>query len=578
MLDPVLMLMMFLLLVLLGWQLWRSPLGRRWRVLWLLVVLALAALLLRPLWPQQQRQLVVLSASANAAADASAAAQLAAEQQATLVEVPSPLIAAALNRLQQHWRRDGGAQVWLVGDGLPEAAWQALSPTTVIWQPSAAPVWQLHVPARIALGDALPITVQAPAPAAVVQILDAAEQLLADASVQNQQAALRVRPAAAGQYDWQLRVRDAAGNLLREAPLSFSVEPIQTAAFVGRFAAPSFEQRALRDWLQQTGMRGEFITQTGQQVQRRDRFNAEDDSALARAVQLYDLRSWLALGRTVQQQRLADVRAGASVVLLSDGSEDAEDVRRQLTGSLAIEWESLAEPLRAVTQNTVSLQRAAWLPVPSERWQQGHDRAVLRRAEQAGQLIWIGLHDSHRLWQRDRAAYAALWQQMLSLPTASAMRWHEPELLLRQQPGLLCLDEAYPAVAVTAGAAGMATPSNAPATPGLPRLQLRTPTQQRLLLPLQPSAWPGRVCAPFTPTQAGWFQLEAPLQLAFRVHDKAPWQETVQLATQRATAQHSQRLPPPPQRSWQPLPDVLAFTLLVAALALIWWRERLLRR
>lgn len=602
MIDTLSVLILLLLLALLVWQLWRGPLTRRWRPLWLLVALAFAALLLRPLWPQPQRELVVLSTGVEASAGQAATATM---PEAEVLSLPTPLTAATLHTLQQQWTREGGAQIHLFGDGLPEAAWQALPPATVIWQPSAAPLWQLQLPNRIRLGDALVIDLQAPTPAAVVQVLDAAEQLLADSTLVDQRASLRLSPAATGQYDWLLRIRDADGALLREAPLSFSVEPVQTRTFVGQFAAPSFEQRALRDWLQQTGMRGEFLTQTGQHVQRRDRFNSDDSTAFDDAVRLYDLRSWLALTAGAQQKRLAAVRAGATLVLLADGSENDETARKQLASMLAITWESLPEPLRAFNQNEVMLQRAAWLPAANARWRQHSERAVLQRDEQAGRVIWIGVQDSHRLWQRDRAAYAALWQQLLSWPAPSDLRWREPDVLLRNQPGLLCLDEAYsePTVGVVPAAeaqraqemravvaqadaeksgadknatdAGTAKPV---AMQPIAALQLRSPSQQPLLLPLQKTAWPGRVCAAFTPTETGWFQLEAPLSLAFRVHAQAPWPETLQQATQQATARHSQRLPPPLPQTWQPVSDAWAFMLLVAALALIWWRERLLRR
>ena len=550
-----------LLLVLL-WQLARSRLPWRWRLLWLPALLAFALALQPPSQPQRQHELIVQTPG-DAASDAAAQAAAARLQQPVLVMTTEPDL-QSWQQLQAALAADQGRRLLLFGHGWTEPVWQALPRQTVIWTPAEMPAWQLDYRHELQHGDALLLQLRAPAPVHSVALLDSRGVAVAETVLQDGAALLRYRPVSTGRFDWQLRLRRSDGEPVREVAVAFVVQPVASLSLQGEFGAPSFEQRALREWWLQTGMKGEFVTRTGQQLQRRDRFNLAADAALVPDILVRDLRSWLAASTREQQQLLQRVGEGRSLLLLSDGSETEPRVRRQLSERLQLQWQSLTEAEQALLIADIALLRSAWLPRADENWQALHDRAVLQRVWGQGRIVWVGVGNSHRLWQRARLAYADWWQRSLPLAKALQARWQVPAESLVGQAAELCLDDV--------GVAAESPPLS---------LTLQRPSGQIDVVAVAPVAAPGRVCAVYRPTEAGWYRLSAavagtsPISTDWRVREAASLPEQQWRNAQLATRLHAQTAAPPLPSRAQPLPAWPFVSVAVLLLALLWWRERI---
>jgi hypothetical protein len=556
--SPTHFLIIFLLLSVLIWQLLRSRLPWRWRLMWPLAVSGVLLMVLPLHWQQLQHELVVLTPG-----DAQARSlgwQWAQQNNADVFVMPTQPDLVGMQSLQSALRQDGGRRLHLFGYGFGDAVWQQLPAQTVIWHEPLPPDWRLDFPENIALGDPVVVRLQTPPSAKLLQLVDNRDQVLTDAPIRTGQASLDFLPASVGHYDWRLRVRTETGELLRDMPLAFTVTATPSLIIAGQFAAPSFEQRALRDWLQQTGMRGEFVTRTGQSVMRRDQFSLDERGIGSPVLQIWVLRSWVAAAEMGRQQLLRQIADGGTLVLLSDGSETEQAARTVLSKTLAVSWRALSEPDQKMLLTNVELHRASWLPKPEGEWQQSDVAdAVLLRTWKQGRMVWLGVTDSHRLWQRDRLQYASWWQSLLQLPATSKPRWQSPGSGIQQQPALLCVDEL---------------PLTSESNPEVIELQLQSPSGEHLSLPLQFSAWPGRRCSLFTPMQSGWYELQAPIRASWRVYAEAPWPEQQAHQAMAATAHHSQNVEPPLERTRQAISRWPFFALSLIAFALIWWRER----
>ncbi|NQD38563.1 hypothetical protein HPT27_16185 [Permianibacter sp. IMCC34836] len=605
-------------LALLLWQLWRSRLSWSWRWLWLPVLASFVLMAMPPSVQQPLAPLVVLTP--GDASSEQAAQQWASQHGSTLLRLPTEPSLAELTLLQQHSQQSQLFQeqqperqleqkqeqppLQLFGNGLSSAAWQQMPTRLIQWQAPAAPEWQLSSNRQLTLGNVLQIHLQAPAAAQVLQLRDARRELIADAPVLSGVASVSWRPTAIGHYDWLLQVRDQHDAVLRELPLAFAVLPNRITRVQAQFSAPSFEQRALREWLQQTGMAGEFLSQTGQQLQRRDAFNpnqpntadnetgntgasaddsnaAENTAENASRLLLLDLRSWQQSSGAQRAQWLQQVARGATLALLADGSEAELAVRTLLSKQLAAEWRSLSETEQAIAIGETALQRASWQLRSNEHWQTltpdadsitGDHDMVLVRSWQQGRVIWLGLSDSHRLWQRARDHYARWWQQSLALPDRNGPVWHDPEDGVQGKPTALCLDNVVADSRATNAEASF--DSSSETNTETLTLTLQTAKGVTETLSLQAAATPGQRCALYTPSAPGWYRITAPVTAWWRVYEQTPSVELQQAAAYEATRQHSQTLAAAPVTRAQPLPRWPFALIVLLGLAAIWWRER----
>lgn len=574
-----------LLLLVLVWQLRSRRLGWQWRWLWLPVTAGFWFAFAPPQAMFRQAELVVLTP--GDASTESAALQWAKQHDAALLRADTTPDFAVLQQLQQQLAGEGGKLLRLFGHGFSAPVWQHLPAQTVIWQGAEPPIWQLQATDQLMLGDSLSIRLRAPATAQRLQLLDGRQQVVADAPFAAGMAELRYQPPAAGHYDWTLRVLNSDNAVAREIALAFAVQQRPSMLIDARFAAPSFEQRALREWWQQTGQRAEIVSRTGQSVQRRDLINVDDPVAAkarvgdgtagrespsidASSLQpeqrllVRDLRSWLNASAKQRADWLQQVASGAGLLLLADGSEAEMRNRQQLARQLDIDWHSLSETEQSFALAEVSLQRAVWQPQVSAHWRLGNDAGVWQRDWQQGRIIWLGVLNSHRLWQRARGVYAEWWQQALQLAQPPQPRWISPGVVLQRQPSLLCLAEI-----------GVADIGLAAAGANLPLLQLQTPSGEVQSLRLLSSSWPDRACAAYTPSESGWYQLRAPIRASWRVYAEPPLIEQQWHAAQAATRQHSQSQEHAERHTRQPLPRWPFLLLVLIGLGLIWWRERL---
>ncbi len=538
--------------VLLVWQ-WRRARGDRWRQFgWLVAVAAWCVLLSPswlPRWPQTLAPIAIVTpGNADTVEQAEAWAQ---QQRGRLIHLSALPTELELRALQQN----GEADWQLFGHGFLPSVWAQLSPRTVYWQAPPPPPWQLQYDSTVRSGERVNFVLDAPANASQAELRDSRNAIVATVPVQAGRAEWSWRPATSGRYDWSVVVTGADTATLNTIPVAIAVQPSSTQLVRGHFAAPSFEQRALRQWLEQAGFSGEFVSTMGPSLQRRDRFGDAADAGQSRAaMQLLSLRAWQQANDKQRRSWLNDAAVGSTLVLLADGSENDAALRAQLSRELAIAWRERSEAELPFTQPELVLQRSRWHPQADGAWQSRIDAAEVQvRNWQQGQLIWIGLLDSHRWWARQPLAYAEWWQRALQGQRSAAANWLPPSIGSVGRFAALCIDNAEPAMTT---------------------LTIQLPDGRQQSLPLQADSWPGRACAYFAPQQSGWYDIVAPVTGVWRVLPTPAPADADAWAARAATARHTEAPAPLSARTqWQPLPRWPFFLLWLLALTLIWWRE-----
>ncbi len=535
------------------WQ-WRRARSDRWRQFaWLVAVLS-ACLLLSPngllRWPQTLAPLAILTPG-NDATRAQAEAW-AARQGATLMELPALPSQSELDALQQY----SDAEWQMFGYGLLPVAWSQLPPRTVYWQAPESPLWRLRYNNTLRTGDSVRFALDAPATAAQIELRDSRNEAVLVLPVSTGHAEWSWRPATVGRYDWRVVVTGADAAVLKTIPIAVSVQPSPTQFVRGHFAAPSFEQRALRQWFEQVGFRGEFVSAMGPSLQRRDRFGDLAGNEPSRAAYvLVSLRSWQQANERQRRQWLNDAAGGSALVLLADGSENDAVLRTQLSRELAIVWQERSEAEQILSLPELALQRSRWHPQGTGNWlpQQAFTDVQVRKWQQ-GQVIWIGVLDSHRWWARQPLAYAEWWQQALQGQQEGVASLQSPAIGAMGRLSALCIDNAE--ITMTT-------------------LTLQAPDGRVQQLPLQADSWPGRACAYLAPDQDGWYEVQAPVTGVWRVLPTPALSEDDAWAAMDASARYTVAPAPLQERTaWQALPRWPFFLIWLTALTVIWWRER----
>jgi hypothetical protein len=212
-----------------------------------IAILALAVLGLRP-----SRRVSVPAGDvvlATAGADAAAARRLADSAGAALVRIPDDVPdAAAFART----RGDARAAI-VAGWGLTDP--EELGTMALIPRPAAVPAGLAHVsgPSVVALGEPLVIegTVRGAARGAVVTLAGPGGD--ADSAALGDDGRFRLRdvPRAAGRHDYAIRVEPPGGTVAETLGVEVTA-PVPPRVLL-LAAAPSFEHRALRDWLAARG-------------------------------------------------------------------------------------------------------------------------------------------------------------------------------------------------------------------------------------------------------------------------------------------------------------------------------------
>ncbi len=559
--------------LLLAWrqQRWRRPV--RW--LWLPACAALWCLAHPPSWPFARSVEKFLPAEWRSASQTTLRAGM---QSAT----ENALASEALRDWQQ-WR--DAAQPRLVGAGMPEIFWQYAEARAFDWQ--APDMHWIDAPARIQLGDAWILRLRhTDAPTAVtarqLRVRDRAGAIVAETrktdenatavstaepvpnAAANAEAAtpeattperpseeqlqLTLVPRRAGLQMYRAEWLDASGQVLGEQILPLEVEAPQMLGISGEFSAPSFEQRALREWLNAAGMDWRFHSRTGRDAQRQEQ---RQETSLPQQLRIVDARRWLDADARERALWLSDTANGNGLIITADGSENDAAQRQRLQQTLGMdvhgaEWQAADTELVVLTEEgRLTLTRGSWQPVAAEpaalpngsatnasateasatsttasasesaRTERAHAIAatnaevaaadlpawlrarVWSRAEGKGRIAWWPLADSHRFWQRAPAVYARSWQMLFAqvLPPQPPAPFFTPDAHWRvDRAARVCARERPAPDAWQLGSVSGSVSGSAGSVQILSNWQWQLVQQ----------AW----CATFWPRASGWLQLQ----------------------------------------------------------------------
>lgn len=273
------------------------------------------------------------------------------------------------------------ASIGLYGNGMSAARWRDLPARPLHWDMPRGDGLTLDFPRSVPPGAIFTlrahIGVEGAARSGVrLQLVGAKGQLLAQSA--RGDAAVHWRPATAGDLLLYARVLDARGRLLARGPVPLRVEAPAPLRVQGRFAAPSFDKRALRLLLESSHALLDWQVRLAPAVLRTD----------APAVSLGDPdlivtdARWLARAGAAQRKETFDhVRRGARLLVLEEDSEPAS-----LGKPAALTVEALGAGRIGRLQEAGWHRHAVAAPAALSWWWQGIvDRLGVARAEP---LVW----------------------------------------------------------------------------------------------------------------------------------------------------------------------------------------------
>lgn len=551
----------------------RSQPTPRWKLPMLLAAQPLLATLLYfglfpPARPIDAGMMTVYTAGAKAGAGDAGTLRIA------LPESPAGIGAESAPDLATALRRHPGARgLRIVGGGLDLRDLDAARGLPLRFHPASRPagIIDLQAPAVIAPGNAFNVSGRvAGVDAGTLELLDPAARTIARTAVPAGGGfALQGVVRSIGTATFQLRLRDAKGQVRDSVPVPLQVIAPAAPSLLVLAGAPDPELKYLRRWALDAGVGLHTRVSVGAGLVLGDAPVALDDANLRRfdAV-LLDTRSLQALDDAELRALTAAIRNGLGVLLRLDAPLSPTSRSRLRHWGYTVDAGARSAP--AQLANT-SLQPTAEPALPGLSRTvvsvRASDALPLLRDALAQPLAWwrplgrgrvglVALADSYRLPLAGHSAvHARLWSDLLgniARPAASAGGSTPPAgPFWTDQRAVLCgVDEAAVVIA---------------------------PDGNRISLAVDPAAG-ARRCAAFWPRMPGWHQLQArAMQTVFAVlpADAGPaWQaqrrfdDTAALAAQSPPLQASRATAAQRGTSW----PWLAGWLVLAALA--WWLER----
>jgi hypothetical protein len=491
------------------------------------------------------------------------------------------------------WRREPWLRgIEVRGYGLDDADFLGFRGSVERFAPPPLPagvsaaVWPRH----LALGA--PLAVEARTALSTTGRLEllgpAGLEAAADAAQARRGAILTAHPKAAGRFLYRLVVRDAAGGEAASEPLDVTVEPPRPPRVVARFAAPSFESRALLRFLSAAGVP---FAASLDLTRGRERLESSWPAAYGAAppaapltaaglagcdVLILDGRSWQSLSPAEHAAVSAAVASGLGV-LLFDADPAAGEARgfplqqAALAGApireVRLAWPG-EEPLAAITvPNRAVAPLAGAEPLLSN----GEHRILAARLRQ-GRGAWaLSLVEDSFQWTlaAEGASYGALWSRLLG---AVARPDDAPRFALPSGP--ILVDRQLDATLLAPGP----PPSPAPGA-AAPRVELAEDgSASPVDLPVIATG-PGRYAVRLWPRRAGWLRLTSSEGAAAWLYACGPraWETWRDAEREAATAL---RASPPAsgavrfRRVDRPWPRVPFYLLFLAGAALLWFEER----
>ncbi|TLX22369.1 carboxypeptidase regulatory-like domain-containing protein [Thermomonas fusca] len=551
----------------------RTQPAPRWKLTLLLMAQPLLAALLffglfPPARPLDAGVMTVYTAGANpAAADADTLRIALPEAPAHTGTEPAPDLATALRR------HPGIRGLRIVGSGLDVRDVDAARGLPLRFHPAPRPagIVDLQAPTTVAPGNAFRVRGRIGGiEAGTLELLDPAVRVIARTPASADGSfALQGVARSVGAFSFQLRLRDAKGQVRDSLPLPLQVIAPAAPRLLVLAGAPDPELKYLRRWALDAGVGLHTRVSVGAGLVLGDAPVALDDASLRRfdAV-LLDTRSLQALGDAELRALTRAVRDGLGLLLRLDVPLSPV-VRARLrgwgytvdagNGNAAVQLANT--PLRTAGETTALPGLGRTVAAV-----QAGDALPLLRDVQAQPLAWwrplgrgrvglVALTDSYRLPLAGHAAvHARLWSDLLAgiaRSTTAATPAPPAGPIWTGQRALLCGVEGNAAVIA--------------------------PDGNRMALAIDPASG-ARSCAAFWPRIPGWHRLQArSTQTAFAVLPAdagLAWQAqrrfdaTMALAAQSPTVQATRSATTQRGATW----PWLAGWLMLAVLA--WWLER----
>jgi hypothetical protein len=432
----------------------------------------------------------------------------------------------------------------LAGDGLRGAAWDDLPARPLDWARPDTPAIQLDFPRTLALGRVFTLAVQRSwtAPGRL-QLLAENGQVLAEAKGDGR-LAVQWLPPVAERLVLKARLLDAAGKVVDEGPVPFTVTEPAPLRVRGRFGAPSFDLRVLDDLLANSQAVIDWQVELGKGVARTETARTE---MAAPDLEIVDAAWFERAGASARDALLARVAAGMPLLLLGANARDAG------VWAKAVQLPLVAQPANKTLGSVLPMASGGLNPAGDRAGDWAGTDGLWTRDWQQGRIAWLGVGDWHR-YAIDQPRQLALWWQgvidRLRVQRRDDVAWLDPdEMPLPRQRLAVC----------ARGVSGNVT---------VPALHETLAWQRR---PEQVDA----ACVAIWPAGPGWLHVQTGAH-AGQVYVYGPgdwplWQRSERRA---ATARYAARTPAPVAAGTRPLPPWPFGVAFALAMLGLWWRER----
>lgn len=495
------------------------------------------------------------------------------------------------------WRREPWLRgIEVRGYGLDDADFLGFQGVVERFAPPPLPAGVLAAvwPRRLALGA--PLAVEARTSPSTTGRLElhgpAGLEAAADAAQARRGAILTAHSKAAGRFLYRLVVRDAAGGEIASELLDVTVEPPRPPRVLARFAAPSFENRALLRFLAAAGVP---FTSSLDLTRGRERQESSWPAAFGAAppaapltaagltgcdVLILDGRSWQSLS-LAEHAAIAAAVPGGLGVLLFDADPAAGEARGFPLQPAALEGAPIREvrlawpgeePLAALTlPNRAVAPLAGAEPLLSD----GEHRVLAARLRQ-GRGAWaLSLVEDSFQWPlaAEAASYGALWSRLLG---AVARPDDAPRFALPSGP--IQVDRQLDATVLAPGQTPGPMPGAARGA-AVPRVEMAEEgAASPIDLPVIATS-PGRYAIRLWPSRIGWLRLTSSDGAVAWIYTCGPraWKTWRDAEREASTVRRAGRPAAGAGRSRRvdrPWPGAPFYLLFLAGAALLWFEER----
>jgi hypothetical protein len=435
----------------------------------------------------------------------------------------------------------------LSGDGLRAAEWDDLPARTLDWKrPSQekAPTIDLDFSRTIALGRVFTLRVHRSwsAPGRL-QLLAENGQILAEAKGEGD-LAVQWLPPVAERLVLKARLLDAAGKVVDEGPVPFTVTEPAPLQVRGRFGAPSFDLRVLDDLLAASGAVIDWQVELGKGLERAETARLEMDTP---ELEIVDAAWFERAGAGTRDALLARVAGGTRLLVLGANARDAGTWARSVQLSLA------PQPANKTAGTALPMATGGLNPNGDRAGDWPGKDGLWTRDWKDGRIAWLGVGDWHRHAIAQPRQLALWWQDILDrlrVQRRADVEWLAPEEMpLPHRRLAIC----------ARGVSGNVT---------VAELKQTLAWQRR---PEQVDA----ACVALWPAASGWLHLQSDKNEG-QVYVYAPgdwilWQRSERRA---ATARYAARTPAPVAPGTRPLPVWPFGVAFALAMLSLWWRER----